>query len=216
MIEIARALVAQRQAIAALAGITFSFDPQIATLATFPRSLITAKTPNASLRGFTMVPFIAQERLTCDLKDPGADDFEAQIKLLTRSVLAQPLYFSRACRIHAQDRGPEVLAFTGSSREALLTWAGWASFETAPAFALSASTATVLAAGAAGLTFGVLTTPDGAWTAIRVDTWITVTGGASGTSSGTVTYTVAANAGVARVGTISVAGLTFTVSQAGV
>lgn len=213
MIEIARALVTQRQGIAALAGITFSFDPQIATLANFPRSLITVKTPNASLRGFTMVPFVATERLTCDVKDQLADDFEAQVKLLTRSVLAQPLYFSRPCRIHTQDRGPEVLGFTGSSREALLTWAGWASFETAPAFALSVSTSTVLAAGAAGLTFDVLTTPDGAWTAVSADGWITVTGGASGTGSGTVTYTVAVNSGTARVGTISVAGLTFTVSQ---
>ncbi len=213
MIEIARALVTQRQAIAALAGITFSFDPQIATLANFPRSLITVKTPNTSLRGFTMVPFIATERLTCDAKDQLADDFEAQVKLLTLSVLAQPLYFSRACRIHAQDRGPEVLGFTGSAREALLTWAGWASFETAPAFALSESTTTVLAAGAAGLTFDVLTIPDGAWTAVRVDSWITVTGGASGTGSGTVTYTVAANVGAQRIGTISVAGLTFTVTQ---
>lgn len=216
MIQIARALVTQRQAISALAGITFSFDPQIATLATFPRSLITVKTPNATLRGFTMVPFVATERLTCDPKDQIANDFEDQLGLLTRSIVAAPIYLSRACRIHAQDRGPEVLSFTGSAREALITWAGWASWEPRPTFALSVSTATVLAAGAAGLTFSVVTTLDGTWTAIAADAWITVTGGASGTGSGTVTYTVGVNSGIARTGTISVAGLTFTVSQAAV
>jgi len=43
--------------------------------------------------------------------------------------------------------------------------------------------------------------------------WITITGGATGTGSGTVTYNVAANTGAARTGTITIAGQTFTVTQ---
>jgi len=55
------------------------------------------------------------------------------------------------------------------------------------------------------------------WTASKSASWITVTGGASGTNSGVVTYSVQANPGPARVGTITVAGggitKTCTVSQ---
>jgi Zn-dependent metalloprotease len=54
------------------------------------------------------------------------------------------------------------------------------------------------------------------WTAASNASFITVTGGASGTGSGTVTYSVAANTGTAsRTGTLTIAGQTFTVTQAG-
>lgn len=52
-----------------------------------------------------------------------------------------------------------------------------------------------------------------AWTARSTDAWITVTGGATGTGNGTVTFSVAANSGAARTGTITIAGQTFTVNQ---
>ncbi len=55
------------------------------------------------------------------------------------------------------------------------------------------------------------------WTATANATWITITGGAAGTGDGTVTYSVAANAGAVRSGTITVAGggvsRTFAVNQ---
>jgi hypothetical protein len=54
-----------------------------------------------------------------------------------------------------------------------------------------------------------------AWTAVSNAAWITVTGGASGTGNGTVSYTVAANtAATSRTGTLTIAGKTFTVTQA--
>lgn len=52
------------------------------------------------------------------------------------------------------------------------------------------------------------------WTAVSGKSWITVTGGASGTGSGTVNYGVASNTGGSRSGAITIAGQTFTVSQA--
>jgi uncharacterized delta-60 repeat protein len=52
-----------------------------------------------------------------------------------------------------------------------------------------------------------------AWTAVSNDGWISVTGGASGNGNGMVDYSVAANVGVARTGTITIAGQTFTVTQ---
>jgi hypothetical protein len=52
-----------------------------------------------------------------------------------------------------------------------------------------------------------------AWTATSNDSFITITSGASGSGNGTVNYSVAANSGAARVGWLTVAGQTFTVTQ---
>ncbi|HSR14083.1 MAG TPA: BACON domain-containing carbohydrate-binding protein, partial [Thermodesulfobacteriota bacterium] len=53
------------------------------------------------------------------------------------------------------------------------------------------------------------------WTALSGADWIILTTGAAGSGSGRVTYTVAANSGASRQGTISVAGQTFSVTQSG-
>src|SRR5688572_18809257 len=55
------------------------------------------------------------------------------------------------------------------------------------------------------------------WTGASNATWITVTSGGSGTGNGTVAYTVAANtSATARTGTLTIAGQTVTITQAGV
>ena len=54
------------------------------------------------------------------------------------------------------------------------------------------------------------------WAAVSNAAWITITGGASGAGNGRVTFNVAANADGSRTSTITVAGQTFTLSQAGV
>jgi len=51
------------------------------------------------------------------------------------------------------------------------------------------------------------------WTAVSNNAWITVTGGSSGSGNGTVTYSVSANTGGLRTGTVTIAGQTFTVTQ---
>jgi trimeric autotransporter adhesin len=51
------------------------------------------------------------------------------------------------------------------------------------------------------------------WTAVSNVAWLSITGGASGTGNGTVTYTVAANRGSARTGTLTIGSQTFTVTQ---
>ncbi len=54
------------------------------------------------------------------------------------------------------------------------------------------------------------------WTAASNDSWIRITSGASGGGSGTVKYSVTANTGASsRSGSITAAGQTFSVSQAG-
>ncbi len=55
------------------------------------------------------------------------------------------------------------------------------------------------------------------WTATSNDDWITVTSGDSGSGSGTIGYSVAANPNASsRTGTITIAGETFTVTQDGI
>jgi len=52
------------------------------------------------------------------------------------------------------------------------------------------------------------------WTAVSNAAWIVITAGASGTGNGTVSYTVAANGSNSpRSGTVTIAGLTLTVTQ---
>jgi Viral BACON domain/Putative binding domain, N-terminal len=71
------------------------------------------------------------------------------------------------------------------------------------------------AAGSAG-SFGVTAGTGCTWTAVRNDSWLTITSGASGTGNGTVTYSATANplnGHQNRVGTISVLTNTFTVTQ---
>ncbi len=63
-----------------------------------------------------------------------------------------------------------------------------------------------------------VTSPGGcpAWTAVSNDPWIAITGGDNGTGNGMVSYTVGENPGVPpRTGTMTIAGRTFTVDQAG-
>ena len=60
-----------------------------------------------------------------------------------------------------------------------------------------------------------VTTQNGCnWTAVSNAGFVTVNSGSSGTGNGTVTYSVAANTGNIRSGTMTIAGQTFTVNQA--
>jgi hypothetical protein len=52
------------------------------------------------------------------------------------------------------------------------------------------------------------------WTATSNAAWLTITSGSSGSGNGTVNYSVAANTGAVRSGTLTIATKTFTVTQA--
>jgi Zn-dependent metalloprotease len=82
-------------------------------------------------------------------------------------------------------------------------------------FSINPTSASFAAAGGSG-SVSVTAGAGCAWTASSNASFITVTGGASGSGSGTVSYSVASNAGTAsRSGTLTIAGQTFTVTQAG-
>src|SRR4029079_11084830 len=76
--------------------------------------------------------------------------------------------------------------------------AGWR-YSASPTGASPGSTG-----GAASVT--VTTTSGCAWTATSNAAWLTVTSGASGTGNGSVGFSIAANTGAARSGTLTVAG----------
>lgn len=83
-------------------------------------------------------------------------------------------------------------------------------------YAISPTSASYGDAGGSG---SVSVTADSgcAWVASSNAAWITVTSGSSGSGSGTVGYSVAANGSISsRAGTLTIAGQTFTVNQAGV
>jgi len=68
---------------------------------------------------------------------------------------------------------------------------------------------------AASGTVNVVTTAGCGWSASSNVSWISITAGSSGTGNGTVSYSVAADSGASRTGTLSIAGQTYTVSQTG-
>jgi uncharacterized protein (TIGR03437 family) len=95
---------------------------------------------------------------------------------------------------------------------------------TVNAFALSASNAAFQATASTGAVDLTATVGQCTWNAVSNDNWITVTSvtsvsgtaPSSGTGNGRVNYSVAANsAPSARTGTLSIAGLAFTVTQSG-
>jgi hypothetical protein len=108
-----------------------------------------------------------------------------------------------------------------SSRTATLTIAGQTftvsqAAATIPCtFSLSALSQSVAAAGGTGTVMVTASAGSCGWTATGAPTWITITAGAGGTGTGTVQFTVAANTSLSpRTAPLTIAGQTFTVSQA--
>jgi hypothetical protein len=79
-------------------------------------------------------------------------------------------------------------------------------------YSIAPATQNAPAAGAAG-TVNVTTTASCTWTASSGAPWLTITAGANGTGNGSVAFTAAANTGALRTGTLTIAGLPFTVTQ---
>lgn len=79
---------------------------------------------------------------------------------------------------------------------------------------ISPTSQNISAAGGAGTPVTVSAGSTCQWSATTNVSWITVTAGATGTSNGSVAFSVAANSGAARTGTLTIAGRAFTVTQA--
>ena len=81
-------------------------------------------------------------------------------------------------------------------------------------FELDEASANLPATASVGNTFTLFGSADCGWDAFSVDSWITITNGATGDGDGTVTYSAGANNGPARSGLIIAAGEIFVVNQA--
>jgi len=77
---------------------------------------------------------------------------------------------------------------------------------------LATHTLALPAAGGSG-TLNVIALAGCAWTASSQAPWVQVTSAAGGSGNGTVSFLVAANGGAARVGSVTIAGQIFQVTQ---
>ena len=115
-----------------------------------------------------------------------------------------------------------VASNTGAERTGSLTIAGQPFSVTQAAaapvvpctYAINPSSQSIGAAGGAGSQVSVTTSSGCAWTAASNAGWISISSGASGSGNGAVSFSIAANTGSARTGTLTIAGSTFTVNQA--
>jgi len=80
--------------------------------------------------------------------------------------------------------------------------------------AINPTSASAVAGATTGNTVSITAGTGCGWTSTSNAQWLTITGGASGSENGTTTYSVGANIGAARSGTLTVAGIAFTVNQA--
>ena len=80
-------------------------------------------------------------------------------------------------------------------------------------YSITPGSRSLWAAGASD-TVNVTTGSTCSWTATSNAPWLSIAGGSSGTGNGAVSITIDANSGDARTGTMTIAGQTFTVSQA--
>ncbi len=112
-----------------------------------------------------------------------------------------------------------VAANTGPARTGPITVAGQTFTVTQAAaavtctYSINPTGGTATALGGPGA-FDVSTGSGCTWTVTSTATWIAVTSGARGTGNGAVAFLAAPNPGGGRTGTITVAGRTFTVTQA--
>jgi hypothetical protein len=117
--------------------------------------------------------------------------------------------------------GLSVAANTGAARTGTVTIAGQtftvnqAAFVAPCSYSIAPTSQSVPSLGGTG-TASVTTTSACAWTATSNAPWLIITSGETGTGNGTVGFSAAVNTGVVRTGTLTIAGQTFTVTQAGV
>ena len=125
------------------------------------------------------------------------------MKFLSRLGLLALALSAAACSNDSTPAAPTTTATTTTSAPA-----------TTCTYALSATRASIGAAGG-NATVTVTTAAGCAWTATTSSSFITILAGSTGSGTGTVVLSVASASGVDRTDTVTIAGQTFTVSQAG-
>jgi Putative binding domain, N-terminal/Viral BACON domain len=108
-------------------------------------------------------------------------------------------------------------ANTGAARTGTLTIANQTvtvnQAATTCSYSVTPTTLSIAAAGGTGTPISVSVGSGCTWAATSSAAWITILTGATGAGNGSVTYSVQANTGSARTGTLTVAGQGVTISQ---
>jgi Putative binding domain, N-terminal len=117
-----------------------------------------------------------------------------------------------------RDLGPDVLWYWHARATDGIATSAYSPTETfrtptTCTYAISPPSA-VINSTSADLTITVTTKNSCAWAATTTSAFITIVSGASGSGSGSVFITISDNVGPERTGTVTIAGLTFTVTQA--
>ena len=73
----------------------------------------------------------------------------------------------------------------------------------------------MFSASGGGANIAVITAPGCGWQASSMLPWASITAGSTGTGSGNVSVSLSANSGIARTGSLSIAGQAFAINQAG-
>ena len=117
-----------------------------------------------------------------------------------------------------RDLGPDVLWYwhaRATDGIATSAYSPTETFRTPTTCSYSISPATVSINASSADLIVTVTAPSGcAWTAATTEPFITIVSGASGTGTGSVFIRIADNVGAQRVGIVTIAGQTFTVTQA--
>lgn len=164
----------------------------------------------ALVSGYTMSIYIAGgatpvQSLNLGKPTPGTDGF---IRVDFSALLTSPLAAGVSYEALVEAVGPG-----GSSGGARTNTFGYTPTCTAPT--INATSQSFTAAGGTG-TVSVTAGAGCSWTASSPQTWVTITSGATGSGPGNVNFTVAANTSTtARSVILTIAGKSFTVSQAG-
>jgi hypothetical protein len=127
--------------------------------------------------------------------------------------------------VGTQTVGFQVAANTGAARTGRLTMAGQvltvnqAAVGSPPpppppcTYSINPTSQSIGSSGGTG-TIAVTAGAGCGWSATSAASWIVIASGASGSGNGSTTITIAPNTGAARSGTVTIAGRTYTVSQA--
>lgn len=119
-----------------------------------------------------------------------------------------------AFSVAANTGGERVASISIGGQRSTITQAAVAAPPSNCTYTISPTSQNIGAAGGPGTTVTVTAQSTCLWTAVSNVPWITVGTGASGAGNGSVTFTVAANTGASRTGTLTIAGRAFTVTQA--
>lgn len=160
-----------------------------------------------------------------DGKDVGADFDQLEAAMTPNASIGPAITFSPWITVASGANGVgngtfgySVAPNPGPTRQGTIIIAGntfTVTQDSGCAFSINPGSQNFSAGGGSGTVAMTASEASCPWQATSGASWISIAAGAAATGSGSVAFTVAANTGAPRTGTLTVAGNSFTVTQAG-